>query len=465
MKNNLLNLATAVLVSGIAISTTGCKEDTILKAGIAPASDNIFVNAIGDTLTINATTVEDDSTATGFTPTTTNVIHGLGTSNDAFFGRTNLGIYMQLIPTAANLSLPSTPDSAVLILPYTGFSWGDTTNQNAIEEFAVYRVTENMTKDTAYYSKQYKAVDWSNQLNESNSINLYRLRDSVKVSGSNRAPHLRLKLKTAFMNELLTIAKNANNTAEFISAMKGVYIVAKDTNNNIIKTIPYFYLSGSADYSRAGIAFYYNENGNTNPDKVSTNFLNFTTGDCAHFNRITRNYNGYPAYQYVKRLTGQKSDSIILLQNEPGAAFDIRIPYIKYLPKAIINKAQLVITRVSLANDPDADKMIEPTKIFPVGVDASGKAYTIQDLYPSGETGPLDFIDGVKRSVTINGITVSQWYINIPREVQKAIINQVDELHLRINGTVTYPAAYRLIAGGKHSTYKIRLNITYSQVN
>lgn len=465
MKNNLLNLATAVLVSGIAISTTGCKEDTILKAGIAPASDNIFVNAIGDTLTINATTVEDDSTATGFTPTTTNVIHGLGTSNDAFFGRTNLGIYMQLIPTAANLSLPSTPDSAVLILPYTGFSWGDTTNQNAIEEFAVYRVTEDMSKDTAYYSKQYKAVDWSNQLNESNSINLYRLRDSVKVSGSNRAPHLRLKLKTAFMNELLTIAKNANSNADFINAMKGIYIVAKDTNNNIIKTIPYFYLSGSSDYSRAGIAFYYNENGNTSPDKVSTNFLNYTTSSCAHFNRITRNYNGYPAYPFVKHLTGQKSDSIVLLQNEPGAAIDIRVPYIKYLPKAIINKAQLVITRVSIAGDADADKMTEPTKLFPVGVDASGKAYTIQDLYPSGETGPLDFIDGVKRTVTINGITVSQWYINIPREVQKAIINQVDELHLRINGTVTYPAAYRMIAGGKHSTYKIRLNITYSQVN
>lgn len=465
MKNNLLNLATAVLVSGIAISITGCKEDTILKAGIAPASDNIFSNPIGDTLTIYSTTVEDDSIATGFTPTSTNIIHGLGTSNDAFFGRTNLGIYMQLIPTAANLSLPATPDSAVLVLPYAGFSWGDTTNQSAIEEFAVYRVTEDMSKDTAYYSKQYKAVDWSNIVSESNSINLYRLRDSIKVAGSNRAPHMRIKLKTAFMNELLSIAKSANNNADFINAFKGIYIVAKDTNNNIVKTIPYFYLSGSADYSRAGIAFYYNENGNTSPDGVSVNFLNFSSSDCAHFNRITRNYNGYPAFQYVKGLTGQKSDSIILLQNEPGAALDIRVPYLKYLPKAIINKAQLVITRVSLTNDPDADKMTEPTKLFPVGVDASGKSYNILDLSPSSSTGPLDFIDGVKRSVSINGITVSQWYINIPREVQKAIINQSDELHLRINGTVTYPAAYRLIAGGKHSTYKIRLNITYSQVN
>lgn len=460
MKNNLLNLATAVLLSGMAISTMGCKEDTIIKAGIAPASDNIFSNPIGDTLTINATTVFDDSTATGFTPTSGIIYHAAGTSNDAYFGRSNFGIYMQLLPTSSNLSLPSTPDSAVLVLPYSGFSWGDTSNQSAIEEFAVYRVTEDMSKDTAYYSKQYKNVDWSNIVSESNSITLHKLRDSVAVNGSNKAPHMRIKLKTAFMNELLTIAKNANNNSEFITAMKGIYIAAKDTNNNIIKTVPYFILAGSSDYSRAGIAFYYQENGNT-----STNFLNFTSTDCAHFNRITRNYNGYPSYPFVMHTTGLQSDSVILLQNEPGAAIDIRIPYLKHLPKAIINKAQLVITQVKLATDPDAEKMTEPTRIFPVGIDAGGGAYTILDREPSTDTGPIDFIDGVKRTVTVNGLVVNQWYINIPREVQKTIINNTDELHLRINGTITYPGAYRLVAGGKHSTYKIRLNITYSQVN
>ncbi len=460
MKNNLLNLATAVLVSGLAISATGCKEDTILKAGIAPASDNIFSNAIGDTLTIYATTVFDDSTATGFTPTSGIIYHGVGTSNDAFFGRSNFGIYMQLLPTASNLSLPTTPDSAVLILPYSGFSWGDTSNKNAIEEFEVYRLTEDISKDTAYYSKQYKNVDWSNPLSESNSINLYNLKDSVMVNGTNKAPHMRIKLKTAFMNELLTIAKNANNNSEFVTAMKGIYVVAKDTNNNTIKTIPYISLTGSTDYTRAGIAFYYKENGG-----VSTNFLNFSSTDCAHFNRITRNYNGYPAYPFITKTTGQLSDSIILLQNEPGAAIDIRIPYLKYLPKAIINKAQLVITKVSVAGDPDGDKMTEPTRMFPVGIDKTGKAYSILDREPSDDTAPIDFIDGVKRTLTVNGITITQWYINIPREVQKTIINNSDELHLRINGTITYPGAYRLIAGGKHSAYKIRLNITYSQVN
>ncbi|OSZ79069.1 hypothetical protein CAP35_12705 [Chitinophagaceae bacterium IBVUCB1] len=467
LNNKLLNLAIGLLISGFAIGTTGCKEDTIIKAGITPASDNIFSNAIGDTLTIIAKTIEDDSIATGFTPTTTNIIHGAGVTNDAFFGRTNWGIYMQVIPTASNLTLPATPDSAVLILPYAGFSWGDTINKNATLEYSVYRVTENLSRDTLYYSKDKKSIDYANPVSDPVIVNLYSLKyDSIKVAGSKRKQHLRIKLKGSFLNELVTAAKNANNNGDFLNSIKGLYIAARDTNNNTCKVIPYFFLSGSGDYSRASVALYYNENGNTNPDNISTSFLNFTTADCAHFNYISRKYDGYPAYPFVKRTTTQTSDSIILLQNEPGAALDIRIPYIKNLPTAIINKAQLVITKVSVAGDPDAETMFEPNRIFPVGVDATGKAYAILDLAnASDNTAAFDFVDGVRQSVTINGVTISQWRLNIPREVQKAITNKVDALHLRINGTVTYPGAYRLIAGGKHSKYSIRLNITYTQAN
>ncbi len=467
MKNNLLNLAIGLLISGFAISTTGCKEDTIIKAGITPASDNIFSNAIGDTLTIISKTFEDDSLATSTTPTNINVIHGAGVTNDAFFGRTNWGIYMQLVPTASNLTLPSTPDSAVLILPHSGFNWGDTGDKNANIEYMVYRMTEDISKDKTYYSKTKTGVDWGNPVSDPVSVNLYNLKtDSIKVAGSTRAPHMRIKLKGSFLNELVTIAKNANNSGDFINAMKGLYIAARDTNNNTCKVVPFFFLTGSADYMRAAIALYYNQNGNTNPDNISTAFINFTANDCAHYNYISRKYDGYPAYPYVKRTTTQTSDSIILMQNQPGAALDIKIPYIKNLPRAIINKAQLVITKVSVAGDPDADIMREPNRIFPIGVDASGNEYSVLDLENVDANSALyDFVDGTKRSVTLNGVIITQWYINIPREVQKAILNKSEQLHLRIKGTITYPGAYRLVAGGKHSTYSIRLNITYSQMN
>lgn len=59
---------------------------------------------------------------------------------------------------------------------------------------------------------------------------------------------------------------------------------------------------------------------------------------------------------------------------------------------------------------------------------------------------------------------ITQYRINIPREVQRAIVNKTDTLHLRINGTTRLPGAYRLVLGGKGSAYQAALNITYSKL-
>lgn len=467
MKKQFFNLVSALTVTSLAIFNTGCKEDTIIKANIAPVADDIYSNVIGDTLTLITKTVIDDSIVTSFSSSSTPVIHGLGTVNDPLFGRSNWGIYTQFLPTANNLSIP-TPDSVVLILPYYGVSWGDTLSSSApsMQSFTVYRVTETMSKDSTYYSKSYKNIDWNNPVSDPTPVNVLGLKyDTLKIAGAVRSPHLRIKLKASFAAELVAAAASSNNSADFLDKIKGIYIGPSDTSNGSLRTVPYFFLNGNSDYNRASIALYYSENGNTKPDSIKTAFLNFVYTDCAHFNRITRNYTGSWANNYIQSTA--VSDSIILVQNEPGASLDIRIPYIKNLPNAIINKAQLVITQIKM-ND-ESDKFTAPSRLYPVGVDATGAAYTIKDREPVESSGPLDFIDGTRRDVTLpDGTQASQYYINIPREVQKAILNKADELHLRINGTVTYPGAYRLIAGGKkhsNSMYRIRLNISYSKIN
>lgn len=465
MKISFINSLLVILVAGITLSVTSCNEDSIIKAGITPTTDNILSdNKIGDTLTILAKTIYDDSLNTSFTPSSFPVVHGVGTLFDPYAGNTNWGVYMQVIPSAANLTLPAAVDSAVLILPYAGFSWGDTSG-TAYCNYRVYRVTDDLSKDSVYYSKQSKHYDFSNPMSVVTSVNMSSLKDSVKVSGSNRMPHMRIKLTDAFRDFLVNTAKNSGDNAAFLSVLKGLYIAAADTNNpEKVRRIPYFILNGSADYQRASIALYYSENGNTNPDNVKASFLSFVPTDCAHYNYISRRFS-----TNLSNLLNStaKSDSIVILQNEPGGAIDIRIPHLKNLPVGIINKAQLVLTLVRQYGD-SIEKYTEPARIYPVGIDASGKSYTILDREPLTSTAPLDFIDGNKRTVTLpNGQSAVQYYINIPREVQKAIVNKSDELHLRINGTITYPGAYRLIVGGTHSNslYKIRLNIVYTKVN
>src|SRR5690606_39293688 len=76
-------------------------------------------------------TVRTDSFVTSNSINGVPVYHALGTVNDPFSGKTNAGFYFQIIPPSLGYGFPQTPDSVVLVLPYAGFTWGDTTSSNA----------------------------------------------------------------------------------------------------------------------------------------------------------------------------------------------------------------------------------------------------------------------------------------------------------------------------------------------
>lgn len=464
MKHPFRKLAALASVAAFSLIHTGCKEDTIIKADVIPSVDSLYANTFLDTITVLAKTFFDDSIVTSITPTTAPyVIHALGTVNDPFFGRTNASIYFQVVPERANYIFSANNpviDSAFVVLPYTFFRWGDT-GSNSTQNLTVYRVTDDMSKSDVYYSHTVKGIDFSGNVSEPVTVDVSKLDDSVMVLGQMRAPHLRIKLRDYFVQILKDIAAGSGDNAAFISAMKGLCVASTDTTNTTGRSLMYFILNNPADYRRAAVQFFYHEGSNI--DSVKSSFFNFVSSDCAHYNRITRNYAGYPAAQYFNSTA--PSDSIVLLQNEPGAAIDLKFPYLKNLPAVVVNRAQLVITRVKLGNDPDADLFFEPSRIFPIGVDPSGKLYSLLDLEPgSNGTIPYDFVDGSIQTTDLGGVTISRYVINIPREVQRAITNKTEQLHLRINGTQTYPGAYRLITGGGNGLNKISLQITYSKL-
>ena len=208
---------------------------------------------------------------------------------------------------------------------------------------------------------------------------------------------------------------------------------------------------------------YYTEQKTGGGDTVKYASFYFDQTRNAHYNRIRRNYSGSPTGNLLA--SAAASDSITVIQNEPGAALDIKIPHIKNLPKQPIIKAELVITQYKLPGDP-ADVYFSPARLYPVRVSSDGTA-SVQDRYPLSSSEPLIFMDGLRKDVTFNGITYSQYVINIPREVQRAIIEQRDTLHLRISGAATFPGAYRIITAGRNlsnNDLKLKLRIFYSKI-
>lgn len=448
--------------------TSGCKEDTIVKANVAPGSNSLGTVLVPDTFAINAGNVFADKLKTSEKVSGIPVVHALGTVVDPYFGTTNAGIYMQVLPTTAGFRFVAegssyTVDSAVLILPYYGFAWGNRTNPKA-QNFRVYRVDEPMSNTAEYYSNQHLKV--RNTPLADVTIDMKGvLNDTPSAAGTKTGyRHMRIRLSQDFVDDVVNNIGTStfDNDANFLNYFNGFYIAPDSTVNinNQTDLLTYILMDGSADYARASVAFYYRENGST---ETKTAFFNYqreqATSKTANFNQISRNYTGYP----VQQIIGNSNSDTLVLQNDPGLNIDLRIPNLDKLPVSAIIKAELVITQVKTGIA--ADSLQIPNRIVPKGVDASGNEYEIADFTASDYTAALVFVDGTKRTEKdINGNDIITYRINIPRELQKAIIDKRNELHLRIKGGTGFAAAYRLVAGGRNSgAYRMQLNIVYSK--
>lgn len=441
----------------------GCKEDTILNADIVPVGDTVNSIIIPDTLTIYTKTVLDDSAVTGDSIYVSGltVNHALGVlSTDIYSGKTTAGIYFQIVQPSLNFAFPATPDSAVLILPYSGFVWGDTTSGFQPQSFNVYEITEDFPKNKIYSNKSEVAHDAA--IIGTGTVSTYEsTKDSVSDMDVNRAPHLRIKLASSFVTKITGASSSTvmNAYANFLGYFKGFYLEPANTVGNALVYFQMISAYSATDYNRANVLFYYTDNGT-----VKTKSFPYDPSNAARFNRITRDYTGTPTQNYFSSTA--LSDSVFIIQNEPGAALDIIIPHVKNLPKNPVNKAELVITQYSFAGD-NAETYLGPARLYPTRVDDDGNTVPIQDRYPLTYTEPLLFMDGTRQTVTIGGITYTRYVINLPRELQRAIVEQRESLHLRVAGASGYPGAFRLIGGGQNlndPNMKIKLNIVFSKI-
>lgn len=471
MKPRFINSAASVCaVLALAFALSSCKEDSIIRSTLTPAIDNITTFGIGpdfangtDTITIQTKTGYQDSLVTSGRGTGLPIYHALGYVADPFAGKTAAGIYMQFVPTAVKTQITGTSfDSLVLVLPYSGFTWGDTSTQIS-HTFKVYAITSAFFKDSTYYSKNSLGTEPSPigtaTITTGSSLQTGNIQDSSIVLGKNgirRAPHLRIKLSDAFYTQFRTLLKADSTYKDFTAAFPGLYIAPDTTVGKA--SLPFFRLnsSSSALYGTAALLAY------TNGNDTAMQFP-YLEDQAAHFNRITRNYSGTGL---VSLLNGGTNE-YLAMQNAPGAFIDLTLPYIQNLPRnVLINKAEISFTQVAAPGaSMDDAKFFGPLRIYPRGINSTGGQYDVADFY-AGNSVYLGFVDGSVSTEVQGGITVNVYRINIPREIQKTIVANNGGLHLRIGGTINYPAAYRLVVGGAghpNALYRPKLNIIYTK--
>jgi hypothetical protein len=442
-------------------SWQSCKERTVLPSDLIPAVDNIHTFELtADQLGISLQTGIYDSLKTN---DSVNSTIGLGLiPNDPFFGSIKSGLYFQVVPPAAFYTFPDNLvlDSACISLPFDNLSFGDTSNAaNNFLYLKVYRLTEPMVKESTYYT--FQSFSFNPTPVGGGAVSLQSLTDTFHIPGDTLSGQIRIKLSNAFAQSIID-ADSADlvSHAAFISFLNGLYIVPADTTA-LQNRISYFHLAGATSNAATRIDFFYHNNGDTVSKLVS---FPFNAASSAFANRISKNYTGTPANDFIQHTENRDS---VLIQGYPGFYTGITIRNLDMIPPSVINKAQLLVTSLAVGSDAIYGP---PLRLFLEKLDDNGVPGPIADVLGGSGTpssGGLDFMDGMPKEITINGQLHYQYALNFPRELQNAIKAGKTELTLRLSSGTTFPGAFRLVADGLHGTNpdtKLKADIIYTKI-
>lgn len=460
----------------IAHAQTGCRENTLINSKVSPAINTI--NLYSDSLPCLTSTYYDDSSITSTTLPGVPIYQGVGNLKDDFFGTMRGSTFFQVVPLDKSFGIYEgmTIDSAVLILPYSGFTFGDIT-AGATQSYQAFYMTDSISYDSIYHSFDNKSIDATYPLSEPSTVDISWMEAAYdSVTQVRNFPGLRLKLKLPALKHYLLHADSAmiNSTSpdvDFVRAFNGVCVRVTDANQHS-KAYPFFRLDGNTVYTQAGILVYTHKTSDPSDSAHLVTYY-FNSNNCAHFNNITKSFSHYPVNTLYTSTS--KNDEIIALQNQPGASIDIVIPGLKNLPAGVLNKAELQLTVLpdnAYGNYLTSGTFLGPEKVYPTGVGngsypsgiTNGLTYILSDYYPVTSLSPLSVLDGYYHN--INGRRV--YTVNIPREVMTSIKAKNDTIHLQINGTQDYyGSAHLIMAGSGHpnALYRPKLFVVYSKLN
>ena len=420
----------------LATAFAACSEPDSLGIEVQPAGDQPGVY-FTDTVTIQAETIREDSLRTDEGVALFNLA---GSYTDPVFGMSKASFYSQVrLPNNnTNFTFGTSPvlDSVVLTLAYADY-YGDTLSPLSVE---VLQVDEAMYTDSTYYSTNTKPTTsvWF----PSTTLEMHP-KDSIEISGSLRAPHLRLRLDQQLGTDFIN-SGNANflNNVIFTNYFKGIHVrtaVVTGAGQGVI-------IAFNLQASMSKLTFYYTNSSSST--QLTANFE--VNSECPRFNAFEHDY----TIAQFGSLFPVPGNNELYVQSMAGLKVRFIFPYIKNFAAngpISINKAELVIPAVD-----NAAPYTNHQALLTFGVDSKGKEAVISDLLESSS-----YYGGTFS-------TTSQDYrFNIGRYVQQLISGKiVTDYGLSLvpsGGAIT---GFRtIIPGTDVSGTRIKLKLTYSILN
>lgn len=429
------------LLSVLVLCLISCKKE---YNAIGLSLEDELLGTTMDTTAINAYSVLYD------TLSTTNLSNQhIGALRDPIFGRTDASVYSQFRLSGSTPYFGESPfiDSVVLTLQISSY-YGDT---SATLNFSVYELSEDLSTSATYYNYSTTSYHNNNLLDNPGTNYQIHPNSSVSVNGEILSPHMRIRLKPGFGQQIMDESDNWLSDDAILADFKGLYIKAESSHSTGCL------FSCNMTSSLTGLVIYYH---NSTSNGLSYTFRPSSAG-------IT--YNNFNHYGYVDACQDLKRQIIdhdttniskLYLQPLGGVRAKVRFPSIcskfaAYDNHVVINRAELVISNCN----PNESMFYQPSGLSIQGVKNDGSLYYLPDDEMLSADG---FFGG-----TYNAST-GEYRIRITKYIQQLILNQgnyANYFYLTIKGSGIHPNRLVFHSNKPEVGYEgqqLRLEIAYT---
>jgi hypothetical protein len=415
------------------------------------------------------------------------------TNNDPLFGSTTANMYFQLKPSFFPYFTRGSRDSvvvdsAVLILAYRGF-YGDSSKPVVLN---LKRISGNtpLNLDTSVASNYPEAYNIQTDATMANPVSLdfARVHDSIYNRFEAAKDEIRIPLNKTFTDLFI---KGYDSTTAY------------KTDTTLRQYFPGFALSASTAGNtnvlvrinlldtNTKLALYYRTNSVTTTGVRDTivDYFKFTLYSNGYANFVKRNRTGSEAARHF----GVAKDSLVYVQTSPGTLVKIKVPGLKTFANKIIHRAELIAEQVPGNILQDA-QFTAPNYLFLGAYDSASKVIrnVPNDYQGTVNTTQFDRFGGKRIYKSIQGFdNVASYNFDISRYMQGIVSRKDTVFDLRlfapVNDSIKYVPPYPnnlqagtdyltsslgnqaamgrvRLGGGKHSKFKMRLHVYYSDL-
>jgi uncharacterized protein DUF4270 len=451
-----ISLALYALAFGIVINS--CNDPSSIGSELLD-EDQVDVFYTDSFNLVTSTIKEDTILAYDPNPVITFDNFQFGIFNDPLFGKTEAGIYAQIIPSFD----PPNFDGAILDSIILTLQYDSARTYGVLDDtpfgVGVYRIIEPIDVESKYYSNQTFQIDEFAPLAEISGFTpKIASTDSIKgvidytfdAEGDtiDIVASLRIPLSLDFGQDLIDNYDSliyTSNTNFVEQLLNGLYVKPLAETPGMLS-----FDIGALSTSR--MTLYYRR------DTIKTQYVYGFSTQFVQLNNFKSDATGSIVDDFFNDTT--KGDSLIFVQAMTGPSIKVEIPNSDELQNVIINKAELVFTVAELPED-DPDSYPPTNVLIATNLDTDGNYSFLSDILLGG----ANFGGIVIDEVGPQGESIKQYSMNISAYFQDIVDGREDNtIYLR-----AFPkqekSSRSVIYGPGHSKYPMKLKLTYTKRN